>query len=200
MPTATSSFPLRIIAIAGALVLLVGTLSYLVSGLGRPAGEMPPAEEPAPVAPITNGADTDPGEGGDGDPEAAAQPDAEAAPAQEAPTARRTTVTVQLFLADGSLRLTSAVRRVGAPITLAGKAHAALQQLRRSRGEGLQSPIPPGATVKEVWVATEDRMAYALVDAADAKAIATASRENSDALIVHLALSRPVRTLSDWLQ
>lgn len=30
-------------------------------------------------------------------------------------------------------------------------------------------------TVKEVWVATEDRIAYALVDAADAEAIAVAS-------------------------
>jgi len=31
-------------------------------------------------------------------------------------------------------------------------------------------------TVKEVWVATEDRVAYALVDAADGEAVAAASQ------------------------
>lgn len=31
-------------------------------------------------------------------------------------------------------------------------------------------------TVKEIWVATEDRIAYALVDAADSEALAAASK------------------------
>ena len=133
MASSARSFPLRVGVIAAIITVGLAVLLLAVNRLGRPTAETEPipAEEP-----VTN-------LGPDGDLDATRADDLSAAATEP--------VTLQLFLIDSvNRRLVTRIQRLEAPMTLAAKAHLAIEQLIDTVG----SPLPAGTVVREVWIST----------------------------------------------
>ena len=168
------SIPYRVLAIALAIVAGLALVFWSVSRLGSPtrpiedltidaANDAEPDAAGAASADLTAAAPGgDPAAGGNtNDPNATSDPAADQAAQQDAdPNANEQAlevatepVSLQLFLVDAaSMRLIPRRRRIRAPLTLAAKAHVALQQLVRADGSLGLSPLPSGTEVREVWV------------------------------------------------
>jgi spore germination protein GerM len=200
--------------IAGAIVIVLGGMIWLVSSLGRPAGQLPD-RGPEPTIAIPGG--TQP-TGGEADPAGEPQvvtglPDTE-------------TVTMQLFVVDtAARRLVPRIRRVEAPMTLPAQAQLALEMLVRARNAG--GPLPSGTVIRELWV-SPGGVAFVDFDKtfpprlgggslAEIHAVfgvvatLTSSFPNIrsvqflvdgepvDSLTGHVDLSGPIRPLADWV-
>jgi len=128
MAKRTNSFPLRIVLIAGVIIIALGLMLVALNRLGRPA-EAPPSLD-----------NVGPGEDLGADPVPLLPPVDSAQPI----------MTIQLFVADASGRqLVTRIQRVDEPPTPAGQVEMALTHLAAAAG----SPMPPGVVIREIWVA-----------------------------------------------
>ena len=214
MKRGTNDFPVRVMAIAGVLAVLLIVAMWFVYGLGSPAeNSQPSAGAEAPAPPI---------------------PDGEPATADEQSTsmtdglADTEEVTLQLFVVDtAARRLIPRIQRIDAPMTLPSQAQLALDLLVRVREVGMVPPLPRDTVIREVWVSPAG---VAYVDFAESfpallaggslreihavygvVATLTGSFPNIrsvqflvdgepvDTLTGHVDLSRPVEPLRDWV-
>ncbi len=200
MAKRTNSFPLRIVLIAGVIVVALGIMLVALNRLGRPA-EAPPSLENA-----------GPGE----------DLDAEPAPLLPAVDVAQPIMTIQLFVADATGRqLVTRIQRVDEPPTPAGQVATALDHLAGAVG----SPMPPGAVIREIWVAngvayldfspdlptqldggsrSELMFVYGIVGTLTSSVPAVGAvqflvnGQPVDTLTGHTSLAVPVEPLSDW--
>ncbi len=200
MANRTNSFPLRVVLIAGVIVIVFGIMLVSINRLGRPA-------EPPAVAD-----DLAPDEG----------PTTEPAPLLPAADTVTPIMTLQLFVADSSGRqLVTRIQRVDEPQTPAAQVATALEQLAAAFG----SPMPPDVVIREIWVAngvayldfTQDlptqldggsraelMFVYGIVGTLTSSVAAVGSvqflveGQPVDTLTGHTDLSVPVEPLSDW--
>jgi len=200
MAKRTNSFPLRIVLIAGVIIVALGTMLMALNRLGRPA-EAPPSLE-----------GVGPGEG------LVAEP----APLLPAVDVARPIMTIQLFVADVTGRqLVTRIQRVDEPPTPAGQVRMALEQLAAAAG----SPMPADTVICEIWVANgiayldfspdlpaqldggsraELMFVYGIVGTLTSS-VPTVSAvqflvdgQPVDTLTGHTSLADPVEPLSDW--
>ena len=153
-------FPWRVVAISGLLFALLASAVWMV--IGPPAPEAPvaavdtvapDAAEPAEVPGATQPPDSSP-QLIDAAPAAQLDPESREALALLAgERGTRGTMELQLFLIVGGLeRLIPVPRTTFAPATLDAQAQRAVQELIEWAGTETTSPVPPEASVREVWV------------------------------------------------
>lgn len=156
MARSRNDVPVRVIAIAGTLAVLLVLAIWFVYGLGSPAALPDPVVDGAGADPDTG--DDLTGELDEGETEPAAPGDLP--PGEEAPLpsmidglADTESVTLQLFVIDpGARRLVPRIRRIEAPRTLPSQAQLALDLLVRVREGGLLAPLPRDTVIRELWV------------------------------------------------
>jgi spore germination protein GerM len=194
-----NNFPVRIVVIAGVIVIALGALLVMINRLGRPA------EAPASTGVVA------PGE------EIAVAPEDAAATGNIQPV-----MTVQLYVADASGRqLITRIVRIDEPPTPALQVEAALLQLAAAPS----SPMPLDVVIREIWVAngvayldfsadlpasldggsrSELMFVYGVVGTLTASVPSVAAVQflvagrPVDTLTGHTDLSVPVTPLADW--
>jgi germination protein M len=200
MAKRTNSFPLRIVLIAGVIIVALGTMLVALNRLGRPAEDPPSLENVDPAEDLV----------------------AEPAPLLPPIDVARPIMTIQLFVADVTGRqLVTHIQRVDEPPTPAGQVSMALEQLAAAAG----SPMPPDTVIREIWVANgiayldfsadlpaqldggsraELMFVYGIVGTLTSS-VPTVSAvqflvdgQPVDTLTGHTSLADPVEPLSDW--
>jgi spore germination protein GerM len=217
MAKAGNDFPVRVIAIAAVLALLLAVAMWFVYDLGSPAsapeepvdGAAGVADDDVPSTPMTEGSEDEQG------------------PSMTDGLADTESVTLQLFVVDPvARRLVPRTRIIDAPMTLPSQAQLALDLLVRVRDAGVLAPLPRDTVIREVWVSPAG-VAYvdfaetfpALLDGGSMSEIHAVygvvatltgsfpnihsvqflvNGEPVDTLNGHVDLSRPVEPLSDW--
>jgi len=200
MAKRTKSFPLRIVLIAGVIVVALGLMLVALNRLGRPA------EAPPPVGAVDPGEDLG----------------IEPAPLLPAVDLAQPIMTIQLFVVDASGRqLVTRIERVDEPPTPAGQVELALARLAAAAG----SPMPPNIVIREIWVANgiayldfnpnlpsqldggsraELMFVYGIVGTLTSSVPAVVAvqflvgGQPVETLTGHTHLSNPVEPLSDW--
>ena len=200
MAKRTNSFSLRVVLIAGVIVVALGLMLMALNRLGRPA-EAPPVVED---------------DGGSED------FIAEPAPLLPAVDVAQPVMTIQLYVADATGRqLVTRIQRVDEPPTPAGQVAMALERLAAAGG----SPMPPDTVIREIWVANgiayldfssdlptqldggsraELMFVYGIVGTLTSSVPTVGSvqflvaGQPVDTLTGHTTLSAPVTPLTDW--
>ena len=238
MPS-SAPLPARVIGIAAAIFFVLATTLWLMWPGSEPTESSPAIDGvdsrtlPDPMSPDNTGpAASGEGVGEAGRPGSGSAADQDAAPEQPpgqlAVNVETELATLRLFLlSHGSLRPSTVIRRVQAPMTVPAQAQVALEQLRLAGGGNLISPLPAEAKAREIWVSPAG-IAYVdfpseMIEALPHGSLAeiqlvygvigtlTASFPNIrsvqflidglqvDSFTGHLDLSRPLLPLADWI-